>query len=338
MMTPNSTTQHADYNLKILWPLARYVEDTFGFSTLKNISEAAGIEPNTLDGRNAWVSSEQFERFFQHVYPLFSSDEDFKNACVYRMNESYGPLRLLLWATSPRRVYQQCAKAYHLICRVGNVSIVHSARTHVVVHITSERPLSRVACLSRQAQMSAFPALWGLPHAMLHETACVAHGDAACVYQFRWFDTKRWFVYLLSVAVGALIALLIDWVHPIHASVFLLFQFLGVVVAYLYESHRVRMLNENAAQEVKCALQTMIELNEQSHKQLDCLEQKQHVLFQNVKSELAKQSSVVSLIMDQMRQNQLRQSQLERTLPMQKPAPYTGLRLVKSSFDPHSEK
>ncbi|HEY6459357.1 MAG TPA: hypothetical protein VIY73_04375, partial [Polyangiaceae bacterium] len=53
--------ERADYNLRIAWTLARYVEQHYGVEGLRDVAAAGGLEPGDFDGTNRWVSWKQFE-------------------------------------------------------------------------------------------------------------------------------------------------------------------------------------------------------------------------------------------------------------------------------------
>ncbi|HEY8041185.1 MAG TPA: hypothetical protein VIF15_15370, partial [Polyangiaceae bacterium] len=160
----------ADYNARILWPLARYVEERFGRSGLQETAAAAGLEASDLDGKNRWISAEAFEGFLARARAFMTDDDEFKRACAYRIKEAYGPMRYVLWAASPGAVFGLTVKTYHLVSTVGKPSAVAQDRTHFHMRIESDgRPISRLNCLMRQAQCSALPTLWGLPAAHVRE-------------------------------------------------------------------------------------------------------------------------------------------------------------------------
>src|ERR1700690_323763 len=102
----------ADYNLRILWTLARYVEDTFGKAALEDGALAGGLSSSHFDGKNFWTSAASFEAVLAAARARMKDDEEFKRACVYRIKEAYGPLRYILWATSVPAVFAAASKQY----------------------------------------------------------------------------------------------------------------------------------------------------------------------------------------------------------------------------------
>ena len=60
----------ADYSLRILWSLARWVEDKKGTEALEKVAEAAGVRARDFDGSTVWVSHEQFETILTEARAL----------------------------------------------------------------------------------------------------------------------------------------------------------------------------------------------------------------------------------------------------------------------------
>src|ERR1700748_3361020 len=54
--TPPSATSSADYNTRILWPIARYLEDKRGSEALVKLAANHGLQAEWLDGRTLWIS------------------------------------------------------------------------------------------------------------------------------------------------------------------------------------------------------------------------------------------------------------------------------------------
>ena len=70
----------------------------------------------------------------------------------------------------------------HLATRISRYEVRASSRTSIRLRYVSTKTESRLMCLSRQAQLRAGPTLyWGMAPAALHESKCIAHGDAVIV-------------------------------------------------------------------------------------------------------------------------------------------------------------
>ena len=199
-----SPGEKPELNLRLLWPVARYIEDTFGVKELQAFAAAGGLVPADFEGKNHWVSWERFEILLSKAKSQVGDDETFITACGYRMAETYGPLRFFFWATSPSRIFKIAEEAIRFQSSISQFHLVASGRNFARLRYTSSRPESRLMCLSRQAQAPGVPSLFGFPQAMLREHSCIARGDDACEYEFSWYSRPSW-VYGPLIA-GALVA------------------------------------------------------------------------------------------------------------------------------------
>ena len=65
----------ADYNLRILWTLARYVEERFGQEGLREMASAGGLVPSACDASNRWIEAEAFEAVIARARLMMASDD-----------------------------------------------------------------------------------------------------------------------------------------------------------------------------------------------------------------------------------------------------------------------
>ncbi|MDB5214627.1 MAG: sensor histidine kinase, partial [Myxococcaceae bacterium] len=59
-----------DYSLRILWSLARWLEDTKGIEVLREVASKAGVRAEDFDGSTQWVSHAQFEQILTAAYEI----------------------------------------------------------------------------------------------------------------------------------------------------------------------------------------------------------------------------------------------------------------------------
>ena len=283
----------ADYNLRILWPLARYFEERFGHDGLGELASAGGLEPSAFDATNRWVSASSFEAILTRARGLVESEDEFKRACVHRIKEAYGPLRYLLWATSPGAVFAQAASTYALVSRCGEFTITPTGPTSAHGRFRSRVPFSRLNCLVRQAQTSALPTFWGLPPAYLKEDACVGRGDATCELDLHWYTTRRW----LPTLVGALGAAVCGWLlgrfgmtvvpTPVMLGV------LGGALGYLFEVRRTERINERTREEVMGALRDLAHDESDARRELLEMHQRQKDWTRLVEEEMTARAAAI---------------------------------------------
>jgi signal transduction histidine kinase len=284
----------ADYNLRILWPIARYFEERFGDEGLQQLAAAGGLVPSDFDATTSrWVSAASFEAILARARALLDSEDEFMRACVHRIKEAYGPLRYVLWATSPGGVFNQAASQYSLVSTCGDLVMTPSGPTATHCHFTSRVPFSRLACLARQAQGGALPTFWGLPPAYVKETACVGRGDPSCELDYHWYTTRRW----LPTVLGALMAALCGWAlsrsglavvpTPVMLGV------LGAALGYLFEVRRTERVNERTREEVMGALRDLARDESDARRELLGMHQRQKDWTRLVEEEMNARAAAV---------------------------------------------
>lgn len=233
----------ADYNTRILRPLASFLRERHGETVLLRVASAADIPVSSLERGNAWISLRAFERFLDEARALFEDDASFVSALTYRMVESYGLMRYLLAASSPGAVYARAAKSYRLMSTVGSPEVVASSDTSCTVRFSTDRRISRLNCLTRQAHSAQLPTFWGLPAATLHEVSCVARGDPACEYQLTFKVRRRTYPAVVGLLVGLVWALAAAWLRAPALTLWavpLLFALIGYTLE-LQRSHRANL-------------------------------------------------------------------------------------------------
>src|ERR1700733_7764962 len=247
----------ADYNLRIIWALARYVEEQFGATALRDVAAAGGLQPSDFQDKNRWISWQGFEAVLAKARSLMESDDEFKLACVHRMKEAYGPLRYILWAVTPAQVFAQGSKQYRLVSSCGELLVPEHGRTWAHSSFKSSVPFSRLVCFVRHAQGSALPTMWGLPPAHLHETACVAWGDPTCEIRFHWYEGRRWLPVGVGGALFALLGFLLVRIGLAAVPTPLAMAAFGGLLGYILEGRRTERLNQHTREEVMGAFRQL---------------------------------------------------------------------------------
>jgi signal transduction histidine kinase len=283
----------ADYNLRILWTLARYVEERFGQEGLRGMASAGGLEPSAFDATNRWVAAEAFEAVIARARALMSSDEEFKAACVHRIKEAYGPLRYLLWAMSPGAVFAQASAQYGLVSRCGEFTITPAGPTSAHCRFTSRVPFTRLNCLIRQAQSAALPTLWGLPSAYLAEDSCVGWGDPTCEIHYHWYTTRRWLPSVLGALVAGLLGWLLVKLGLLEAHSALVLGTLGGLLGYLSEVRRTERVNERTRVEVMGALRDLAHEESEARRELLEMHRRQKDWTRLVEEEMGARAAAI---------------------------------------------
>ena len=253
----DSQTGNADLNLKIVWSLARWVEDVHGRSTLEDIARAARVDVTNLDGSTHWTSLERVETFLTRVRELAGDETTFRLACAHRFAESYGPIRYMVWALSEQQFFEAAAKMSKLMTRISRFEPVLSKRNEFIVRYFSERKESRLMCLSRHAAWAMGPTMWGMPAAHFTETACIAKGDEYCEYHLKWLDRRRLLPIFGGTLAGAGAALALSTLAVSWNGPAVLLPMLGAAIGYIYELRRAQAQNVKVSQEVNDVLRAL---------------------------------------------------------------------------------
>lgn len=265
----------SDYNLKILGPLGLYLRERHGAEPLARVCAAASVHPDLLDGRSRWVSTARFEAFLEAAWAELGSDEVFQRACVHRLGEAYGAMRLVLGSLSPMTVMRQSLRTQRLVTSVGTHEIVEASATRLRVRFFASPPISRLTCLMRQSQAAALPTLWGNPPALITERSCMAHGDACCDYEMQTVQRATWGASVLAFAVGALALTAVTPWAEVRRSPLVLAPWLLAAVVRVYVVQRTIRLNQEVQRAMAEALESVAHEESEARKELHALHERQ---------------------------------------------------------------
>jgi signal transduction histidine kinase len=289
-----------ELNLRLLWSLARYLEDCCDKDTLPRAARAAGIEQADLDGKSRWVDHDRFERFLAAARAEVEDEQAFKSACAHRLHEGYGPFRFILWAMSPRLMYVQAINNIKLISSISDYQLVEAGANHVVGRYTSQRPESRLMCLSRQAQIEAVPTLWQLPPAQVEELSCIARGDESCTYRVRWYSKLGWVPTLTGAGIGAAAALAVLGSGMVLPAVKLALPALGAAVGYILDLRRTNRLNLFLGEEINGALRQLAQEDAEARRELLAIAQRQQEWVSLMEAQVADRTAVLENVVERI--------------------------------------
>jgi len=265
----------AELNLKILWPLARWIEDKHGTAKLEELAQHVGWSATDFDASTRWTSYAQVNRFLYEARPLVKDDDEFVEACGYRFEESMGAVRHMVWALSEQQFFEAAAKMSKVLTRVSRFEVVKSERSEFVVRYYSDLAAeSRLMCLSRHAAWVFGPTMWNMPRARLEEHGCVAHGDPYCEYRLRWFDRSRRYPILLGLVAGGLGAFAFAQAHAAWLAPLTL-PMLGGLLGYVIELRRASRANVKFAEEVNQVLRQLGQDEAEARSEIVALNQRQ---------------------------------------------------------------
>ncbi len=268
-------TTSGELNLRILQPLVKFLGEQHGEEILARIVTDAGLSMIDLKGRSCWASLEQVESFLAGAREMVADDEAFKQACIYKLKESYGPMRFLLRAASPKTLYEMATKTMNVISTISTADFEAESGTHIRLRYHSTRKESRLMCLSRQAQTGALATMWGLPHAHLTENACTSRGDDFCEYDLRLYAHRRWVPSFLGTALGGTGAGMLALVGMAALPAWLVLPLVGAAVGHIYELHRTNRANFAIGEEINDNLRQMVHENVGSRREILNLNKRQ---------------------------------------------------------------
>lgn len=287
-----------DFSLRILWTVARWVEDKKGRAELGRAAAAASVRSESFDGSTAWVSHAQFEAFLRYVRELAGSDEVFKEACAYRFQESYGAFRYMMWALSQQQMAEAAAKlSSKVVTNVGRFEVLKSERDRFEVRYYSECPESRLSCLCRQVHWTVGPTMWGLPPTQLSEHACMANGDPYCEYHLRWFERSRLLPVLLGIAAGVVAAVIVAATHLTWVASVLL-PILGGAIGYISELRRIGTLNVSFANDLHGVLRDLGQSEAETRTEIVGLHQRQREWIRLMEHQVTERTTTLERIVE----------------------------------------
>lgn len=310
-----STTESADVNLKIVWSLARWIEDTHGTKALQSAAKAAGLPLESIDNSTMWVPLERVEAFLAEGRALVEDDEAFVKACGHRFAESYGPVRYMVWALSERQFFEGAVKMSRLMTRVSHFETVRSERNEFEVRYFSQRKESRLMCLSRHAAWAYGPMMWGMPAAEFTEKACIAKGDDYCEYHLKWFERRRLMPILAGLALGAVAAAVLDVghgvLHPLLQRLLTpsaTFPMLGASLGYIYELRRAQKTNLQMSSELNAVLRELGQNEAEARSEIVALNQRQRDWVRMMEQQVAERTTTLERVvegLDQLQQKRV---------------------------------
>ena len=272
-------SQNADLNMRIIQSLIWFVENNFGEEKLESLSFESGVPLDKLRACKSWISLEQTESILHFVRELTGSDESFAEACTYRMKESYGPLRFLLWATTPSQMLESGQKHFSSISTFSSGDFIKLKDGSFKLRYYSSQPESRLMCLSRQAQSASLPLLWDLPKASLRETSCICNGDDHCEYEVSVYGKSRVFPVVAGGLIGALASVAVLCFDALQtlASTYLwgVTPLLGGAIGYILELRRANRRNLSVADDINKGLSQVVVENQQTQQEILKLNQRQ---------------------------------------------------------------
>ena len=290
-----------DLSVRLLQPLAAYIQATYGAAGLKRVAAASGLEPADFATGTRWITHERFEAALVAIRAQMATDDEFLEACAFGMARSLGAILWVLRTASTRRMFQVMARTVHFVSRISTYELTSSSGTAVRLRYTSKRPESRLMCLSRQGALRALPTYWNLPRASIRETSCIARGEEACVYDLAWLDVARWGPIIGGAVLGivASVVAMRTGVPPLWSVSALLP--LGVAVGAGLETRRAARKNLQIGEENRKALETLAEEHTHAIAEMHELFHRQQEWNRSLEDRVAERDAALEQVARQIR-------------------------------------
>lgn len=196
-------TGGADYSLRILWSLARWVEDTKGDAAFAHFADVASLRTADFDASTRWITAVQMEALLAEGRRLAGTEEAFRLALTHRFKESYGAFKNMVWAVSLERMAAiSVTMANKVLMRTSHKETIYAGPGRFAFRYTTVHDESADMCLSRRMAWEQVPTLHGVPAARIVEPKCLARGDDCCEYHLTWVDNRALTSVLGGLAVG----------------------------------------------------------------------------------------------------------------------------------------
>ncbi len=304
LLTPDPTaspSEPRELNLRILHPLIEYVRRMYGLASLHQIADAAELDLDDLKRSTWWVSHRQFEVILAESRALMNSDAQFQQACVYNIQKTYGPMALILRAGSVRLAYQGMSRTIHMVSRVGSQQIVDIGRCYLRLQVKSTCLESRLACLSRQAQLRSIPTLWGLPEAVLTEESCQGRGDDHCQYLIHWRENFTWWRPVLGLLAGLGSSVAYGLAGLPNEATLLGLPLFGLLTGALWAYRKNNQDNLEYSREVRDALSGVLEENQEALEDVLALHHRQEEWNHNLEKTLSHRTEQLVEVIERLR-------------------------------------
>jgi len=289
----------AELNLRIVAPLLAYVRERRGAAAMQEIAAAAEVSAEVLGAEDAWVSHEAFERVLSAARERVASNEEFADACAHGLAEKKGPLRTLVGAVGPRDAYELGARHLRVLSHVSRIEVQSAKDGSVTLRYTSEKPESRLMCLSRLGQIANLPQIWGLPKAHVEEKRCIASGDDCCEYRVCSYERSRWSPAVLGLVAGVAGGAALGSLELGGVALAVAAALAGAGVGHLIELRRATRMNSLVAREINQAylssLEAEAEAEAEARREILALTARQHEWIRRLEERRDESSAVEQL-------------------------------------------
>lgn len=274
-----------ELSLRIVGGLLRHLEETAGAAVVDEVLAGTQITREDV-ARGHWAPLERLERLLANARRHYPDDDRFTEAFGHRLAETLGPMRYLAWATSPMQLYVRGLRSIDTLSSISHAEVTEVGRRRLRVRYWSDRPESRLVCLSRIGQLSALPTVWGLPPALFEESACIARGDPHCIYHVHVPERRRLLPELIGLAVGLAVALVSGRTHGAQLAMVAV-PLAGFLAGRAWAREREARAHGDFAAQSAQALRQMVLEEAEARRELVELHERQQRWTRHVEAQLA---------------------------------------------------
>ncbi|HEY3252628.1 MAG TPA: protein kinase [Polyangiaceae bacterium] len=206
---PPSGAGREELRITLLKPYLLRLRDERGDSAVRALLATVGVPPTLVDDDSAWLSLAATRRTLAALATALGNDALSSRGTWMTHPETLGAyVRLLRVASVPEDAYRYLAANSAESTRVGAYELAQLERgkAEIVYRPRPELEADQsdpLLCMTRRAELSSVPRIWGLGEATIEHDVCLAKGGSECRYRVRWAAPRRHRVPL-GAALGGL--------------------------------------------------------------------------------------------------------------------------------------
>jgi len=271
-LVPQTENQAKEMHLGILKCLVKDLKNSHGNDSIVAMAKVGGIDLQSLVSGKGWVSFEQMNAMAEAALHAYDDDEDrFRKVCASGINDAYGVLRYVLFASSPGFLFSKAANSVGLVSKISSWKILHMGPASGHAKYFSEKKEGRALCLIRQANIMALPTLWNLPRAQLDEHKCIAWGDETCEFKARWTTPWRWLWIILLPVISSSTMLWLCVTFSMSNMWAMIAGIIGLGTGLSFEWRRQQQANQEYRDGIESSLRQMIQAENDTREEIEAL-------------------------------------------------------------------
>ena len=205
---PPSGAGREELRITLLKPYLLRLRDERGDSAVRTLLATVGVPPTLVDDDSAWLSLAATRRTLAALATALGDDALSSRGSWMTHPETLGAyVRLLRVSSVPEDAYRYLAANAAESTRVGAYELIQidAGKAEIVYRPRPELEADQsdpLLCMTRRAELSSVPRIWGLAEATIEHDVCLAKGGKECRYHVRWAAPRRHRVPLGAVLGG----------------------------------------------------------------------------------------------------------------------------------------